>query len=56
MLLVFKGFLSFTTNNSQFMAKLSAANQVASLNSIDKDALDIRLLVLDIDGSAIRSL
>ena len=40
-----------TTNNSQLMAKLSAVNQVASFNSIDKDALDIRLLVLDIDGT-----
>ncbi len=33
------------------MPKLSTANQLASLNSIDMDALDIRLLVLDIDGT-----
>ncbi len=33
------------------MPKLSTANQLASLNSIDIDALDIRLLVLDIDGT-----
>ena len=32
------------------MSKLSAANQVASLN-VDIDTLDIRLLVLDIDGT-----
>src|SRR5919199_744199 len=33
------------------MARLSAANQVGSLDSIDTDALDIQLLVLDIDGT-----
>lgn len=33
------------------MPRLSAANQVASLDSIDTDALDIQLLVLDIDGT-----
>ncbi len=33
------------------MTNLSAANQMASLGSIDKDALDIRLVVLDIDGT-----
>src|SRR4028119_1015692 len=33
------------------MQKLSTANQVASLNSVDIDTLDIRLLVLDIDGT-----
>ncbi len=33
------------------MPELSVANQVASLNSIDTNALDIRLLVLDIDGT-----
>ena len=33
------------------MPKLSTANQLASLNSIDMDVLDIRLLVLDIDGT-----
>jgi hypothetical protein len=33
------------------MPKLSTAHQLASLNSIDMDALDIRLLVLDIDGT-----
>ncbi len=39
------------TNNSQLMPELSVANQVASLNSLNLDALDIRLLVLDIDGT-----
>ena len=33
------------------MPELSVANQVASLNSIDTNALDIQLLVLDIDGT-----
>lgn len=33
------------------MANLSPANQVASLSSSDLDNLDIRLLVLDIDGT-----
>jgi hypothetical protein len=33
------------------MPKRSVANQVASLSSNDIDALDIRLLVLDIDGT-----
>jgi Cof subfamily protein (haloacid dehalogenase superfamily) len=33
------------------MPKLSTAHQLASPNSIDMDALDIRLLVLDIDGT-----
>ncbi|MCA1993236.1 MAG: Cof-type HAD-IIB family hydrolase, partial [Coleofasciculus sp. S288] len=33
------------------MSELSVANQVASLNTIDLDTLDIRLLVLDIDGT-----
>jgi len=33
------------------MPKLSTAHQLASLNSIDRDAIDIRLLVLDIDGT-----
>lgn len=33
------------------MLELSTATQVASVASIDRDALDIRLLVLDIDGT-----
>ncbi|HEY9596425.1 MAG TPA: HAD family hydrolase [Cyanophyceae cyanobacterium] len=33
------------------MPEFSTATQVASLPSIDRDALDIRLLVLDIDGT-----
>jgi Cof subfamily protein (haloacid dehalogenase superfamily) len=33
------------------MPELSSANQLASLNTINTDALDIRLLVLDIDGT-----
>lgn len=33
------------------MPKLSAANQVTSSDCVDIDALDIRLLVLDIDGT-----
>lgn len=33
------------------MPELSVANQVDSLNSLNLDALDIRLLVLDIDGT-----
>lgn len=33
------------------MQKLSTANQLESLRSVDTDALDIRLLVLDIDGT-----
>jgi Cof subfamily protein (haloacid dehalogenase superfamily) len=33
------------------MSKVSKANQVASLGAIDMDALDIQLLVLDIDGT-----
>lgn len=33
------------------MPELSVANQVASLNSLNLDALDIQLLVLDIDGT-----
>ena len=33
------------------MQELSMANQVASLNGVDLDALDIQLLVLDIDGT-----
>ncbi len=33
------------------MPELSTAHQVASLNSLDRDALDIQLLVLDIDGT-----
>lgn len=33
------------------MPELSTAHQVASLDSLDRDALDIQLLVLDIDGT-----
>ena len=33
------------------MPELSPANQVASLNTVDLDAFDIQLLVLDIDGT-----
>lgn len=33
------------------MPKVSTAHQLASTSSIDRDALDIRLLVLDIDGT-----
>lgn len=33
------------------MQELSVVNQVASLNCVDLDALDIRLVVLDIDGT-----
>lgn len=33
------------------MPELSTANQLASLDAIDLDALDIQLLVLDIDGT-----
>lgn len=33
------------------MPELSVANQVASINSVNLDALDIQLLVLDIDGT-----
>jgi len=40
----------------QLMPEIPTANQVVSLNSSSTDDLDIQLLVLDIDGSATRSL
>ncbi len=44
-------FSFLTTTTSKLMPELSTANQLASLEAIDLDALDIQLLVLDIDGT-----